>query len=227
MSTDASTLPTHQGELDFEIPSLGKTCKTWYKVIGDIKSGKRPLVALHGGPGVSSEYLEILSDITKKHSNPIIVYDQIGTGLSTHLPETMGNTTFWNDQHFLDELDNLLVKLGIQDDYDLFGHSWGGMLASRHAVKQPTGLKHLVLMSAPADMQLWIASQKALAEKLPQEIQDVLRKHEEEGTTDSEEYKNAVGCFYSRYLCILDPMPPAILAGFGWIEKDPTVYLTM
>ncbi|KAF8900262.1 proline-specific peptidase [Gymnopilus junonius] len=227
MSTDTATLPTHEGEIDFAIPSLGKVCKTYYKVIGDLKSGKRPLVALHGGPGVSSEYLEILSDITQKHGNPIVLYDQIGTGRSTHLPETMGDTKFWTDQHFLDELDNVLKKLGIQDDYDVLGHSWGGMLGSRHAVRQAAGLKHLVLMSTPADMQLWVKSQLELLTRLPTDIQDTLRKHEQDGTTDSEEYKKAMGYFYSRFLCTLNPIPPAILAGFAWIEKDPTVYLTM
>ncbi|KAF8175865.1 proline-specific peptidase [Pholiota molesta] len=227
MTPHTSNLPIIEGEIDFAIPSLGKTCKTWYKIIGDLKPGVRPLVALHGGPGVGSEYLEILSDITKKHANPIVVYDQIGTGLSTHLPETMGDTSFWTDQLFLDELDNVLLKLGTQDDYDLFGHSWGGMLGARHAARQPAGLKHLVLMSTPADMQLWIASQNYLRTKLPKDIQDVLDKHEKDGTTDSAEYKQAVGYFYSRYLCTLDPMPPAILACFAWIEKDPTVYLTM
>ncbi|PPQ86633.1 hypothetical protein CVT25_006818 [Psilocybe cyanescens] len=69
--------------------------------------------------------MEILVNITKKHSNSIVgLYDQIGTGLSTHLPETMGEISSWTDQYFLDELNNLLFKLDIQDNYVLFGHSW-------------------------------------------------------------------------------------------------------
>ena len=32
----------------------GETYKTWYKITGDLKAGKhRPLVVLHGGPGMS------------------------------------------------------------------------------------------------------------------------------------------------------------------------------
>jgi hypothetical protein len=40
------------GTVDFSFD--GSTYQTWYKVYGDLKgSGKRPLVAVHGGPGMS------------------------------------------------------------------------------------------------------------------------------------------------------------------------------
>lgn len=38
-----------EGELDFKVLEAGKTCKTWYKIVGDLKNGKTPLVILHGG----------------------------------------------------------------------------------------------------------------------------------------------------------------------------------
>ena len=76
-----------------------------------------------GGPGVNHSYLLILSDLTKAHGIPLVLYDQLGNGLSTHLPEKMGDVGFWTEGLFLDELDNLLKHLGIQDDYDLLGHS--------------------------------------------------------------------------------------------------------
>ncbi|KAJ7257039.1 proline-specific peptidase, partial [Mycena rebaudengoi] len=218
-----------EGEVEFVVSAAGKQCKTWYKIVGDLTapSSRRPLVALHGGPGVNHGYLLILEDLTKAHSIPLVVYDQIGTGYSTHLPEKMGDISFWTDQLFLDELDNLLTHLGIQDDYDILGHSWGGMLGSRHAAQQPKGLKHLVLASTPADMGLWITAQNVLRAKLPQDVQDVLDEHEKNGTTESEEYQAGVAEFYSRHLCTIKPMPEPVAEGFGWIQKDPTVYLTM
>lgn len=33
--------------------------------------------------------------------------------------------------------------------------------------------------------------------------------------------------FYSRHLCRLNPMPQDVQDVFQWLEKDPTVYLTM
>ncbi|KAF7312835.1 Proline iminopeptidase [Mycena kentingensis (nom. inval.)] len=229
MSNLNPALPTFEGEVAFDVPAAGKPCKTWYKVVGDLKAAnpRRPLVAIHGGPGVNHAYLLVLSDLTIKHGIPLIVYDQIGNGNSTHLPEKMGDASFWTDQLFLDEFNNLIGHLGIKDRYDIVGHSWGGMLGSRHAALQPAGLGRLVLASTPADMQLWVNSQNLLRTQLPKDVQDILDKHEKEGTTESDEYQRAVGVFYSKFLCRLDPMPAPIAEGFGWIRKDPTVYLTM
>ncbi|KAJ6564480.1 proline iminopeptidase [Mycena capillaripes] len=198
MST--TSLKITEGEIDFVIPTAGKPCKTWYKIIGDLHgpTSRRPLVVLHGGPGVNHGYLLILSDLTEAHSIPVIVYDQIGNGNSTHLPEKMGDISFWTEQLFLDELTNLLTHLGVQE-YDILGHSWGGIFGSRHAATQPAGLKHLILASTPASMELWVESQNALP----------------------------VAVFYSRHLCTINPMPEPVAEGFGWVQKDPTVYLTI
>ena len=40
-----------EGEVPFSVPGLDKPCSTWYKLVGDLHSGKTPLVILHGGPG--------------------------------------------------------------------------------------------------------------------------------------------------------------------------------
>lgn len=84
--------------------------------------------------------MEALSAVTKTLPDGVlVVYDQIGNGLSTHLPEKMGDAGFWTEQLFLDELENVLKVLEVEV-YDLFWHSWSGMLGVRHAVKQPAGL---------------------------------------------------------------------------------------
>ena len=227
-----TTMPTDvtfkEGYATFPVPGIeDKPCQTYYQVIGDLHSGHAPIVALNGGPGANYQYLLILSDVTKAKGNALVVYDQIGIGKSTHYREKAGDTSFWVDQLFLDQLDNLLVHLRIQDRYIVIGHSWGGMLASRHAVQQPPGLTHLILMSAPADMHLWVTAQNGLRTELPQDVQDVLTKNEKAGTTDSEEYQAAVAVFNSKFLCRIDPMPDAIAAGFAAMLADPTVYMTM
>ena len=62
-----------------------------------------------------------------------------------HLPEKAKDPAFWTGQ-FVGELNNLLVHLGIQNDYDLLSHSWGGMLSSLHAVQLPKWLHlHYIL----------------------------------------------------------------------------------
>lgn len=222
MSAPAQTAV--EGFITFQVPSLpDKPCQTYYKVVGDLHSGCTPVIGLHGGPGVNHEYLLILANL----GCPLVVYDQIGSGKSTHYPETMGDTSFWTDQLFLLQLSSVIDYLGLQNGYDLAGHSWGGMLAARHAVLQPKGLKHLVLMSTPADIKLWVGAQNRLRKLLPQDVQNTMEKHEKSGTTESEEYQKAMGIFYEHFLCILKPMPEPISHGFAEIAKDPTSQLTM
>ncbi|TFK65938.1 proline iminopeptidase [Pluteus cervinus] len=221
-------MPGIEGEFSYQVAGAGKDCKTWYTVFGDLSSGQRPLVALHGGPGSVHTYLLPMSGLATSHGIPVIFYDQLGNGNSTHLPEKIGDTSFWTTDLFLDQLDALLKHLNIQDNYDLLGQSWGGMLASAHAaLRQPTGLKHLVLVSAPADMQLFVEAANRLRGQLPEDVQAALKKHEDAGTTQDKEYTQAVEVFYHRHLCRVDPLPSTLAEAMQWMEKDPTVYLTM
>lgn len=224
MPVSSSTVEITEGFIPFSVPSLPeKPCQTHYKVIGTLDKNTTPLVALHGGPGTGHEYLLILADL----GVPLILYDQIGCGKSTHYPEKIGDASFWTVELFLDELSTVLRYLGVQDNYNLAGHSWGGMLAANHAILQPKGLKRLILMSAPADMKLWAEAQDRLRKLLPQEVQDIMEKHEKEETTESEEYQRAMKAYYKRFLCTVWPLPDSILHSLGELEKDPTVYMTM
>jgi proline-specific peptidase len=216
------------GEIDFIVPSNGLATKTWYKVYGDLANRKcRPLVALHGGPGVVHDYMLSLSDLWTKNQIPVVFYDQIGGGMSTHLPEKNNDGDFWSINLFVAELYNLLKHFQIEEDFDLLGNSWGSMLAAEFAATKPKGLKNLVLASGPASMELFIASQKEKIAKLPQEIRDTLKKHEEAGTTDDPEYKEAMMPFLFEHVCRLKPPPAEFMVCLGWLEKDPTVYHTM
>ncbi|KAK5151723.1 proline iminopeptidase [Cryomyces antarcticus] len=216
-----------EGEADFGVPSAGKKCKTWYRIYGDIESGVRPLIALHGGPGVGHNYLESLADLTGKYNIPVIIYDQLGTANSTHLREKHGDTSFWTLELFLKELDNLLKHLGIDSSYDLYGNSWGGMLGAEHAVLQPKGLHRLIIADSPASMVTWVEEANRLRKQLPQDVQEALQKHEDDGTTESKEYEAAVEVFYAKHVCRIDPMPKEVLDIFENIKVDPTVYHTM
>ncbi|PSR83177.1 hypothetical protein EW026_g6475 [Hermanssonia centrifuga] len=204
----------------------GETYQTWYKVVGNLKSGIRPLVTLHGGPGVPHHYLSTQDVLYKINSIPVVFYDQLGCGASTHLPEK--GKDFWTEELFMDELDNLLTHLGIADDFDLLGHSWGGMLGAAYASKRhPAGLKRLVLLDTPASMALWDASCAILLEGLPKDTQEILKKHQEAGTLEDPEYKAAVALFYQRHVCRTNPWPNDVLKSFAGLEEDPTVYNIM
>lgn len=199
--------------------------QTWYRVTGDLAtSTKTPLVVLHGGPGVPHDYTLRIAGIAAQ-GRAVIHYDQLGCGRSTHLPDK--GADFWDVQLFLDELDNVLAGLGIADSYALLGQSWGGMLAAEHAVRRPAGLRALVIANSPASMELWLSEANRLRELLPPDVQETLLRHEQAGTTTSEEYRAAEQVFYDRHVCRVVPNPPEVVASFAALEEDPTVYHTM
>lgn len=198
--------------------------KTWYRITGDLGSGKPPLIVAHGGPGCTHDYVDSFKDIAST-GRAVIHYDQVGNGKSTHLPEKGGD--FWTVPFFRTELHNLIDHLGIRDAYCLLGQSWGGMLAAEFAVERPGGLKALIIANSPAAMKTWISEANRLREALPPEVQATLLKHEQAETTHSVEYMEATDVFNQRHVCRVVPMPPEVKRTFDAIATDPTVYHTM
>src|SRR3569833_907741 len=120
-------VPALEGEIPFAVPGRERLCSTYYKVFGDLSSSAPRVVVLHGGPGGGHEYLLSFSELWSLYGLPVIFYDQIGCGASTHLPETAGDTSFWQEALFVAELDNLLDHLKLRDGpgFHLLGQSWG------------------------------------------------------------------------------------------------------
>ena len=198
--------------------------KTWYRITGDLSSGLAPIVTAHGGPGGTHDYLLTMADLSQS-GRPVIHYDQLGNGQSTHLRDK--GADFWTVELFLDELENLLKALGVDDGYHLIGQSWGGMLGAEHGVRQPRGLRSLTISDSPASMPLWLAAAAELRAELPADVQETLLQHEAAGTTDSAEYLAAMDVFYDRHVCRIVPRPAELARTFDAIASDPTVYGTM
>ncbi len=190
--------------------------KVWYKIVGS--GTATPILLLHGGPGVSSGSLEPLAKLSD--DRPVIFYDQLGSGKS----DRPSDLTLWNAKRFVEELSLVRDALQLREVH-IFGHSWGTMLAVDYMLTKPTGVKSLILASPCLSISRWIQDANRLRAALPSETQDILKKHEEAGTTDSEEYMAATMEFYSRYLCRLDPWPPILQEVFTDLNTE--VYGTM
>jgi L-proline amide hydrolase len=197
--------------------------QTWFQVRGDLDAGRTPLVLLHGGPGMAHNYLEPLGELAED-GRPIVFYDQLGCGLSTHLRDA--SSDFWSIELFLDELDALLIHLGISKDYHLLGHSWGGMLAAEHAVRAPPGLRSLILSNSLASSASWAQGATRLRGQLPRDTAAALDRHEAAGRLGDAEYLAAIEVYYSRHVCRV-PLPDFAQASFTQMADDPTVYQTM
>ena len=205
-----------------EMPFRGH--RTWYRIAGDLGSGKTPLVVLHGGPGAAHNYCLAMADLAKD-DRAVIHYDQLGCGNSTHLPNA--DPAMWTIDLFVDELAHLVEHLDIADDYHLLGQSWGGMLAPEYVLAHPAGVRSLTLCNSPASMPLWLKAANELRAQLPSEVQATLLEHERAGTTDAPAYAEAMKVFYERHVCRIVPEPPDVAASFAQIDADPTVYHTM
>jgi proline-specific peptidase len=196
--------------------------RTWYRIVGDKEGeGKFPLLCLHGGPGMSHDYLEPLEAIAET-GRRVIFYDQLGCDNSDH-PH---NPALWEMELFVEEVGAVRESLGL-DHIHLLGQSWGGFLAQEYMLTKPRGVKSLILANTAASTQHWIDEANLLRSKLPTEVQQTLKKHEEAGTTDDPAYISATDVYYRRHLCRLNPWPDCLNQTLEKLGKDPEVYNTM
>lgn len=221
------TMAIAKGQAVFNVPGLAEPCHTWYMTVGDVQRiDMTPLVILHGGPGACHDYLLPLTDLPV----PLVFYDQIGNGRSTHLPDKNGDESFWSIDLFKDELNNLLRHLGLDSrPIDLYGHSWGGMLAAEWAVTSASAhLRYLIISNSLASMDAWRTGINKLRKQLPEREQAILDKADATGDFTSPEYEAAIEVFYKRHLCLTRPWPaPEVQAALDWFAADPTTYGTM
>lgn len=198
--------------------------RTWYRVTGSLDSDLTPIVIVHGGPGMAHDYLLSLSALAAT-GRPVIHYDQVGCGRSSHDPSRGGE--FWTVELFREELANLVASLGIAGGYHLLGQSWGGMLGAEYALRRPDGLKSLVLSNSPASMDLWVSEAGRLRAALPADVRSALDTHEAAGTITHPDYLAATEAFYERHVCRVRPYPPEVQASLDKVAEDPTVYGVM
>jgi proline iminopeptidase len=177
-----------------------------------------PLLLLHGGPGLPSDYLFPLAKLASDRQ--VIFYDQLGCGRSER-PDYPG---LWRIERFVQELRAVRSALGLPR-FHLFGHSWGSMLAIDYALTRPDGVVSLVLASPAISMRRWIEDAGVYRSELPAEVREQLSRHNAAGALTSPEYAEATAFYYRRHVCRMDPWPELLEqaeAGF-----NATTYGTM
>lgn len=160
----------------------------------DTGTGRTPVIVLHGGPGSSCYSLECLQ--TLQEDRPVILYDQLGCGRSER-PE---DDSLWVLERFVEELGQIRQALNLEEVH-ILGHSWGTTLAAAYCLSKPEGVKSVVFSSPCLSAPLWEQDQKRNLKKLPPEIQEIIERCEEEGTTDSEEFQQAIEVFANEFVC--------------------------
>lgn len=154
LPTDTAVAQGSQGYLDYSgrddllaggvklipITTPKGTFKVWTKRVGN--SPRMKVLLLHGGPGATHEYLEAFDSFFPGAGIEYYYYDQLGSAFSDQPDEP----SLWELSRFVDEVEQVRQALGLsRDNFYLFGHSWGGLLATEYALTHQQHLKGLII----------------------------------------------------------------------------------
>lgn len=207
-----------------------KGFNTYYRIVGESKEGKKPLVLLHGGPGSTHNYFEVLDKIAES-GRQVIMYDQIGCGNSF----VEGYPELFNADTWIKELIELREHLGLEEIH-LLGQSWGGMQAIWYALEyKPKGIKSYILSSTLSSAKLWEEEQKRRISYMSEEDQKALLDAVSSGDYSSKKYNDALNKFMEMHCagkvtesdpeCLRRPKKSgteAYVVGWGHNEFSPT-----
>ncbi len=104
-----------------------------------------PVVMLHGNPTWSFYYRDLVLALRREHR--VVAPDHIGCGLSDkpsgkHYPYTL--------ERRVQDLDELLERIGVREKVTLVLHDWGGMIGMAWAHRRPERVSRLVVLNTAA-----------------------------------------------------------------------------
>ena len=127
------TRTTINNEDDGTTTTTTNTYELGYTLVRPMSVSSRksaPLVVLHGGPSVPSNYLYPLANYIRYRS--ILFYDQLGCGTISDEPT---NVDCYSIGQAINDLEVILKKLSITR-FHLYGQSFGGILAYEYLKKK-------------------------------------------------------------------------------------------
>ena len=168
--------------------------KTYYRIVGERTPGKAPLLLIHGGPGSSHNYFELLDDYADT-GRQLIMYDQVGCGLSSQ-PE---DEKWYVKETWAEELVALRQYLHL-DDIHMLGQSWGGMLEMFYLTHyDQTGIRSVMIDGSPASIKLWTQEQHRLIQYLSYEDRQAIAEAERTGDFTGAQYLAANERYMAAY----------------------------
>ena len=160
------------------------TFRVWTKRVGNSPTMK--MLLLHGGPGATHEYFEAWDSFFPAAGIEYYYYDQLGSYYSDQPEEP----ELWELPRFVEEVEQVRRALGLDsENFFLYGHSWGGVLAIEYALKYREHLKGLVISNMMASIPAY--NEYANSVLMPAMDQDVLaevKRLEEAGEFEDPRY---------------------------------------
>jgi len=194
------------------LPVVGGKYKVWTKRMG---TGKVKVLLLHGGPGASHEYLEVMESFLPQANIEMYYYDQLGCNNS----DQPDDPSLWTLPRYLEEVEEVRRGLGLEH-FVLYGHSWGGILAMEYALHNQQHLQGLVISNMTAGSQAYLKHTAALKLQLPPASLARLQALEAKQDYDSPEYgKIMMEDLYPKMICRTKPWPEPLDRAFRHLNE--------
>lgn len=189
--------------------------KVWYKIVSE--GNKTPLLVVHGA-ATSSVYLkplEVLAD-----ERPVIIYDQLTCGNS----KAPNDTSLWTIERFVEEIELIREALKLEEIH-LYGHSWGTILTTEYMLRNPNGIKSLILASPVLNIPLQIRDKISLLHTLPDSIVSAILINEQNGTQNSPEYQSALMVYITTFFARKLPWSEELMKAFEVVNHQLMAHL--
>ncbi|HXH28120.1 MAG TPA: proline iminopeptidase-family hydrolase [Candidatus Polarisedimenticolia bacterium] len=200
------------------------TFKVWTKRIGNNPRVK--VLLLHGGPGVTHEYLEACDSYLPAAGIEYYYYDQLGSAYS----DQPDDASLWDLPRFVDEVEQVRRALGLdRDNFYLFGHSWGGLLAMEYALAHPDHLKGLIISDMMSSITAYNEyARKTLMPAMDQKALAGIQRLEAAGRFDDPSYMGLlIPYFYEKHILRMPyaDWPDPVLRAFK--HMNAAIYVPM
>lgn len=200
------------------------TFHVWTKRVGN--NPKTKMLLLHGGPGITHEYLEAFDSYFPAAGIEYYYFDQLGSAYSDQPDEP----ELWELPRFVDEVEQVRQALGLdRENFYLFGQSWGGLLAIEYALKYQQHLKGLVISNMMASIPDYNEyAQKTLMPMMDQSALNEIKRLEAAGEYENSHYMELlIQHFYVHHLLRMPPEEWSDPVNRTFKHLNPNVYIPM
>jgi proline iminopeptidase len=198
--------------------------RVWVK-----RTGNNPdlrVLLLHGGPGATHEYLEACDSYLPAAGVEYYYYDQLGSGFSDQPSEP----SLWEVGRFVDEVEQVRRALGLdRDNFVLYGHSWGGILATEYALAHQQHLRGLVISNMMSSVPAYNAyAERVLMPEMDQAALAEIKALEAKGDIENPRYMELLNEQHYVHHVLRMPVedwPDPVQRAFAHI--NPAIYVSM
>lgn len=200
------------------------TFRVWTKRVGNNPAIK--VLTLHGGPGATHEYFEAFDSYLPSAGFEYYYYDQLGSAYS----DQPGAPDLWEIERFVDEVEQVRQALRLdRDNFYLFGHSWGGILAIEYALRYQANLKGLIISNMMASIPAYNDyARDVLMAEMDQTALEEIKRLEAAGEYENPRYMELlVPHHYVQHILRMpaDQWPDPVNRAFQHI--NPKIYVPM